>query len=630
MMTPETLDAAERGRIRSRLLLNLAGAALLALAFVLEAWRSDSPQLTEAIKALAAAVVAVPVLLRGLRGLAKGGLDSATDQLVSLAVLAAAVSGDFVTATLVPLVLEIGRLFEERSALGARAAIDGVRKLKATQATLEDGTTLAPESLEPGMVVQVRPGEVLPADGVVLSGRSAVDQAPITGESRTEDVGPDDKVFAGTVNLQGLLRVQVQGTGSDTVLGRVVHLLQELQATRVPALRLLERYAGAWLPLVLVLAATVLFFTEAPDRAIAVLVVAAPTALVLAGPAAMIATMAAATREQILIKDAGFLERVAEVDTLLLDKTGTVTHNEQRLVGLYPAPGVGVEELLALAAGVATASKHPVSQALVTGARQRGLTVAAPAESQEHPGQGVQVGALRLGRAEWLQSLGIDCQARAATGSHLADGERYLGFLEVADTVKADATQVLAKVRSAGISRIVLVTGDRRAIAHQIAGELGIDHVHAQVLPEQKLEIVKQEQAAGHTVMMVGDGVNDALALSGADVGVAIGAQVNQVALGGADVALLSEELERLPLLLELSDRSRAVMTWNAVLGVLFSVCMLGLAAAGVISPLLGALLHNLGAIGVVLNSSRMLSVGRSVEGEGRSLERVRMELAEE
>ena len=619
------LAASERRQIQSRLLLNLAGAGLLGLAFVLDALRGDSPQFTETIKALAATVVAVPVLWRGLKGLARRDPKSFTDQLVSLAVLAAAVSGDFVTATLVPLVLEIGRLFEERSALGARAAIAGVRKLRASQATLLDGSLVDPADLQAGDGVIVRPGEVIPADGTVLSGSSAVDQAPITGESRIEDVGPKDTVFAGTINLQGLLQIHVTGAGQDTVLGRVVALLQDLENAKVPALRLLERYSGAWLPVVLVLAASVLFFTEDVARAIAVLVVATPTALVLAGPAAMVATLAAATREQILIKDAGFLERVADVDTLLLDKTGTLTENRLRVVAIQPDPGVDPGELLAWGAQVAAASRHPVSQALVAHARAQDLVVETPTESRELPGRGVQVGALSLGRSDWLQSLGAAHEPDPSGGVHLAKGKVYLGSFQIADTIKEQASAVLQQVRDAGIERIVLVTGDREHIAHAIAAELGIEEVHAQVLPEQKLNVVRAEQAKGRVVMMVGDGVNDALALSGADVGVAIGARVNEVALGGADVALLTEDLDRLPRLLTLSAQSRAVMTQNAVLGVLFSVVMLALAAGGVISPLLGALLHNLGAIGVVLNSARMLSgnqtLGTRLPSTGKSEE---------
>jgi heavy metal translocating P-type ATPase len=605
--TPVELTPQERRDIGRRLVANLVGAALLGLGVLLARMSGPQAQVGALIQALAAVVVGLPVLVRGIRGLASPDPRGFTDQLVALAVLAAAASGDFVTATLVPLVLEIGRLFEERSALGARAAIAGLRKLRATRATLEDGTEVDPGALTKGQVVLVRPGEVLPADGVVQSGSSSVDQAPITGESMFEDVGPGSPVYAGTINLQGVLRVQVSGAGTDTVLGKVVRLLQDLEGSRVPVLRMLERYSGAYLPVVLTLAATVLFFTTELDRAIAVLVVATPTALVLAGPAAMVATLSHATRKQVLIKEAGFLERVAEVDTLLLDKTGTVTEGRQRLVGIYPHDGLSPTELLTRAASVASASLHPVSQAIVAAATERDLAVVVPDDAQERAGVGVVSGDFKLGRASWLRDQGLDVPERTAQGSWLAQGDRLLGFLEVADTVKADAAGILEQVRALGIERIILVTGDREAVARTIAAELGITEVVAQVLPQEKLDVVRREQAAGHVVMMVGDGVNDAPALAGADVGVAIGARVNEVALGGADVALLTPELDRLPFLLRQSARTRRVMTVNAVVGVGFSVAMLGLAAFGLISPLLGALLHNLGAVLVVANSARLV-----------------------
>src|SRR5205085_2722830 len=264
----------------------------------------------------------------------------ATDQLVALAVLAAAAAGSFVTATLIPLFLELGRLFEERSSLGARTAIDGLRALSARQAVRwrnGAGGRGDPNVLPPGDEILVRPGERIAVDGTVLEGRAAVDQSAITGESLHEDVGPGSPVFAGTVAIDGLLRIQVRGAGTDTVLGRVVQLLAEVERTTVPVLRLFERRAGVWLPLVLTVAATTLFFTEDLSRAIAVLVVATPTALVVAGPAAVVAAMTVATRSRILIKSVDFLERASDVDTLILDKTGTVTIGAPTVKDIVPA-----------------------------------------------------------------------------------------------------------------------------------------------------------------------------------------------------------------------------------------------------------------------------------------------------
>src|SRR5258706_842767 len=295
----------ERRRISVRLGAGLTGIGLLPVGTILVRVTPDQWQIGELGRGLAAAIVGIPTLVSGVRGVVTGDTRRATDQLVAIAVLAAAASGDFVTATLIPLFLEVGRLFEDRSSLGARAAIDGIRSLAARQAIRwRNGVEehVDPAARAVGDEILVRPAERIPVDGTVLSGNAAVDQSAVTGESRQEDVGPGSPVFAGTVALDGLLRIQVRGVGTDTVLGRVVRLLADLERATVPVLRLFERRAGVWLPLTLTLAATTLFFSEDLSRAIAVLVVAAPTALVVAGPAAMVAAMAPATRLRILIK----------------------------------------------------------------------------------------------------------------------------------------------------------------------------------------------------------------------------------------------------------------------------------------------------------------------------------------
>ncbi|HKC52063.1 MAG TPA: cation-translocating P-type ATPase [Myxococcota bacterium] len=616
-----SLSAEERRRISVRLGAGLTGTALLALGTLLLYLAPDQWQLGELIRGLAAAVVGVPILLSGVRGIVTGDTRRATDQLVAIAVLAAAASGDFVTATLIPLFLEVGRLFEERSSLGARAAIDGIRSLAARQAIRwRNGVEerVDPAALAVGDEILVRPGERIPVDGTVLSGNAAVDQSAVTGESRQEDVGPGSPVFAGTVALDGLLRIQVRGVGTDTVLGRVVRLLADLERATVPVLRLFERRAGVWLPLTLTLAATTLFFSEDLSRAIAVLVVAAPTALVVAGPAAMVAAMAAATRLRILIKSTDCLERASEVDTLILDKTGTVTVGAPAVTEVLPAAGVSAEELLGVAAACGFGSLHPVSRAVVAEARARGLAVAPPSDVQERPGLGVvaqvEGEACALGRRALLVDLGLDPDAGKVTDDSdvwVAQGKRLLGRIVLRDEPRAEARAALGEMRALGIERLVLLTGDRTAIAREVGNALGVDDVVAEVLPAQKLEVVRAEQAAGHSVMMVGDGVNDALALAGADVGVAIGAEVNEVALGGADVALLGADLGRLPLLVRLADTTRAVMGQNVWLAFGLATVLIALAAAGVLNPLSGALAQSAAVVGVVVNSARILRFDR-------------------
>jgi heavy metal translocating P-type ATPase len=568
--------------------------------------------------------VGIPTLVSGVRGIVTGDTRRATDQLVAIAVLAAAASGDFVTATLIPLFLELGRLFEERSSLGARAAIDGIRALAARQAVkLRNGTEerVDPNSLLPGDEILVRPGEKIAVDGTVLEGRSAVDQSAITGESVYEDVGPGTPVFAGTVALDGLLKIQVRGAGADTVLGRVVQLLAEVERTSVPVLRLFERRAGVWLPLVLTVAATTLFFTENLSRAIAVLVVATPTALVVAGPAAVVAAMTVATRLRILIKSADFLERASDIDTLILDKTGTVTVGAPAVTHLRPAKGETEETLLAVASSCGFGSLHPVSRAVVAAALARGIESAPPRNLQERPGLGVvaMVDGQQavLGRRILLADLGVDVSSEVdgdVSQVWVAHGGRFLGSFVLRDQPRSEARNALAAMRGLGINRLVLLTGDRAAVAREVGAALGMDDVVAEVLPAQKLEMVRAEQSAGRTVMMVGDGVNDAPALGGADVGVAIGAELNEVALGGADVALLGTDLGRLPRLIGLADITRRVIGQNVWLAFGLSVILIALAAQGILDPLTGALCQSVAVLAVVANSARILRFDNQIE----------------
>jgi Cd2+/Zn2+-exporting ATPase len=615
---PVALAPEERRRISVRLGAGLAGVGLLGLGTLLLRLAPDQWQIGELFRGLAVVVVGVPTLVSGLRGVLTGDTRRATDQLVAIAVLAAAATGDFVTATLIPLFLEVGRLFEERSSLGARAAIEGIRALGARQAVKwHDGIEerVDPNSLLPGDEILVRPGERIAVDGTVLEGRAAVDQSAITGESLHEDVGPGSPVFAGTVALDGLLRIHVRGAGADTVLGRVVQLLADVERATVPVLRLFERRAGVWLPLVITVAGSVLFFTEDLSRAIAVLVVATPTALVVAGPAAVVAAMTVATRLRILIKSVDFLERASDVDTLILDKTGTVTVGAPTVTQIRPAEDESGTQLLAVAAACGFGSLHPVSRAVVAEALSRGIVSAPPRDLQERPGLGVVATVdgqqAILGRRALLAELGVDVVGsdgdEDVSQVWVAHGGRCLGRLVLRDRPRGEARDALAAMRALGIDRLVLLTGDRATVAREVGEALGMDEVVAEVLPAQKLDVVRAEQAAGRTVMMVGDGVNDAPALGGADVGVAIGAELNEVALGGADVALLGTDLGRLPLLIGLADITRRVIGQNVWLAFGLSVVLIGLAARGVLDPLTGALSQSVAVLAIVANSARIL-----------------------
>lgn len=611
------LSAAERRRITRRLASALLALGLLGLGTLLLRLEPDQWQVAELIRALAALVVGAPTLILGLRGLAAADARGATDQLVGLAILAAAATGDFVAATLIPLLLELGRVFEDRSSLGARAAIDAIRRLAARDAVRwRDGAEerVGPDQLRLGDEILVRPGERLAVDGTVLEGRSAVDNSAITGEADHFDVAPGSPVFAGAVVIDGMLRVRVRGSGADTILGRVVNLLAELERAATPAQRLFERRAGAWLPLVLTIAATVLFFTEDLARAIAVLVAATPTALVVSGPAALVAAMTAAARLRILIKSSDFLERAAEVDTLILDKTGTVTLGAPMVAAVVATPGVSEEALVRAAATCGFGSRHPVSRALVREATRRRLAITAPSAITELPGQGVKAvdgeRSLVVGRRGLLTELGLEVGPPTpgdASEVWVAADAKLLGRLVLRDEPRPEAGAALAALRSRGIERILLLTGDRRSVAEEVGAALQVDEVVAEVLPEQKLDVVRREQAAGRVVMMVGDGVNDVPALAGADVGVAIGAEVNEVALGGADVALMGSDLARIPQLLDLATRARRALGYNLGIAFGLSAGLITMAALGLLTPLTAAVAQSAAVMVVVVNGARLL-----------------------
>ena len=614
------LDAAERRRIALRLGGDLVGAGLLAVGFGLSVWRPDQAQVASLVQAIAALVVAIPVFIRGLPALVALRPRDTTDQLVSLAVLAAMAQGSFATATLVPLVLDLGRLFEERTSLGTRAAIAGLRQLQERVRTAvrldADGqeTEVALTDLRVGDRVRVRPGQVFGIDGRVLHGSSVVDQAPITGESRPEEVAAGTDVFAGTLNLSGLVDLEVTGAGADTVLGRVATMLRQVVDARPPVVRTLERLGAGYVPVVLALAVTTLFFTESVERGITVLVVAVPTALVVAGPAAMVAAMSAASRRDILVKGAAFLEAATEVDALVIDKTGTLTDGRLAVTAVQPAAGVSEDELVRVAAACGQGSLHPVARAAIAEAEQRGLELVDLTKLdalEEVHGRGTEARfgdrVLRFGRVSWLAECGVSAPDEAE-GTGVAEGDRWLGTLQMRDTIRADAEEALEALRAAGIQRIVLATGDRHFEAVRVAVALGIDEVVAEVLPEAKLDVVKAEQAAGRKVLMVGDGVNDALAMAQADVGVAIGARINEVALGGSDVALLTDSLGRVPELIALARKTRRVLWGNLAISLGVGLVLVIAAVQGSLSPLTGALLHDLSALVVVAHSARLMT----------------------
>ncbi|MDO4551185.1 MAG: cation-translocating P-type ATPase [Planctomycetia bacterium] len=642
------LTISERIRIAAQL-----GSALLAggllIVGLLEKYYGPPgmSDVADLIIMLAAIIVSTPIFCTAVAGVFSRSADThaMTEQLVALATLAAMMTGSFIVATLIPIIMNLSHFLEERSILGAQAAIDGLKTLQARDATIitaeGEEKNVLPSELHVGDILLIRPGDVIAADGDVLEGFSTIDQSSITGESVPEEAQSGSNVFAGTMNLTGVLRVRVTKTGEKTAFGRVVSLLKEAEQSKTPVMKLIEKYAAYYVPIIITVAGVVLFLTEDISRAVTVLVVACPGAIVLAGPTAMIAALAAASRLGILIKNTRFLESVADIDTVVLDKTGTVTIGHLELSRITPIPDADEtvfteDEILTQALRCALGSRHPVSRAIVTAAEAREIKLFTPPASgtQEVPGKGVllQEGSetTYLGRLEWLKEEDFDVSrctgiSDSNTAGNLGsvtwlgvrylreDGseqKRVLGCFLLADRPRPEAREAIRELRDLGVENCILLTGDRRSVAEEIGRNLEVDQVIAEVLPSQKLDVVSEEKEKGHLVMMVGDGVNDAPALASGDVGIALGAVASDIALQSADIALMTNDLRRIPMTMELARRTRFTIHTNILVGVSMSFFFMWLASIAVISPLLGALLHVVGEAFVIINSARLLQFG--------------------
>lgn len=605
----------------------LAGCLLLAGALLRRVAVPEQAPLADVCQGLAAVVVSLPVWWRAAIGLVTANPGAQSAQLVALASLAAIAFGDMLTATLVPLVMSLGHFLEERGILGAQAAIDGLHTIQARSAALltpNGEREVRPADLKFGDTVIIRPGDVIPADGAVLTGASAIDQSSITGESAPEEVVEGSKVFAGTINLTGLLHVTVTQVGAQSEIGKVLGLLRGAEQSKTPVLKLIERYAGYLMLLVLTVAGLTLFLTRDASRFIAVLVVGCPGAFILAGPTAMIASLSAASRLGILIKNSRFLESLSDVDTVILDKTGTVTLGQLEVSAINPAEPFTTEDVLRGAARCAAGSKHPICRAVVRAAKSEEISLEQQAGlTEEFSGRGVRWQSNEdfylLGRAEWLQETGLEIAGVPGHSgsivwlSHSIGGEhRVVGCILLADTPRPEAAVAINQLRELGVGRSILLTGDRREVARRVGETLQVGSVVAEVLPDQKLAVVQAEKAEGRTVMVVGDGVNDALALAAGDVGIAMGAMGSDIALQSADIVLMANDLKRLPQSIVLARKTRSVIHQNVLAGAAISFFMLFIASVGWVSPLGGAILHNLGEIFVLFNSARLLRTGTS------------------
>ncbi|WP_231422252.1 cation-translocating P-type ATPase [Pseudomonas sp. Leaf59] len=615
-MSDSMLTSAEQRSAARQLTLAMLALGLLILGLVWRWLAPDQSGVSQLLLGVASLLVAVPVMRSAWYSLRFPSLHGITDQLIALAMLGAWATGDLLTAALLPIIMIFGHVLEERSVIGSQEAIHALGKLTRSQArrVQADGSIVEVDNgtLNTGDIVEVRAGDRVPADGVVLSGQASLDTAPITGESVPLEASAGVQVFGGAINLDGLLRLEVTRTGDESTLGKVIALMQNAERAKPPITRLLERYAGSYMVLVLLLAAVTWFVTNDAQAMLAVLVAACPCALVLSAPATAIAGIAVAARHGILIRSSAFLEELADLTSLVVDKTGTLTFGTLRLQSIEGA-STDRAAVLNLAASLGSASSHPVSRALA------GLGTQLPAltDIRERQGLGVVAqtgeGEAALGRPELLEQLGIvttPVPRHDGPIAGLALNGRFLAWLLLADSVKPEARQALQELRELGLGRQLLLTGDRQSVADSLAAQVGISDVQAQALPEDKLNRVLGEIGSGFRPMVVGDGINDSLALKAGVVGVAMGAGGADIALASADVVLIGSDLRRLGTCVRLSRQCRRTLQVNVIIGLGWTLAIVVFAAfgwLGAAGAMIAAVLHNLSTLLVLGNAGRLL-----------------------
>ena len=632
-MSGEALPDLGGKRLERQLFVALLGGTLLLTGWI-ASLVGDSQIIANIPAALGAIIVFLPLAKGAFREMAQG--QPAADSLASLAVIAAAATDQWLIAGFLALFLWLSELVLSRTAWGAQRAIRELVELTPDVARRiangkEEDVSLS--SLKLGDIVRVRPGENLPVDGVVHEGTSDINQASLTGEAVPIEVQKNSDVFAGTTNLTGQIDVKVTAVAGETTIGKVEGLIREAESSRSDRQELLERLAGFYVPVVIMVAALVWFFAtksadpevsaQAADRAITVLVVTCPGALLISYPTAMVAAFASAARLGIMIKQTRTLESAAAIDTVVMDKTGTLTTGRFAVSRLAPAEGVDGAALLQAAADAEQSSNHPLAKSILDTAGKARIEPATISNYEEIHGRGVQAqrdgSAIRAGRGAWLAELNpsasdlianVEEQIAGMSSVHVMVGDRYLGAVGLEDKLRRNASDVVSKLRELGVRRICIFTGDRLDVAKRVGQAVGVDSVDAECLPEEKHAELKNLIARGHRTLVVGDGINDGPILATADVGVAMGLSGSDIATNSAGVALMHDDLRHVPFLLEIARRTRGIIAQNIGASLVLAVVGLALAATGQINIWITPFYQAGAYLFVILNSLRLVRFG--------------------
>jgi Cd2+/Zn2+-exporting ATPase len=594
----------------------------LALSWIL-GWMKFGPSTLPTGFAIASLVLGgYPIVKSAIKALLIPDLN--VDTLVSVAAISATVVQAYQEAATVIFIMLLGEFLEHLTVGKTRKAIASLIQLSPKTAWVrrEDKEVQIPiEEVKTKEVVIVKPGERVPVDGKIISGCGSINQSTLTGESIPVEKGVGDRVYCGTINESGSCEIETTQVAEDTKLAQIKRLILEAQAEKSPTQRVMDRFARYFIPAILLIAFATFLITGDPIRAITILIVACPCALVLGTPTAVVAAIGNAARQGILIKGGVFLEQMGRLKTLLMDKTGTLTHGRPKVVEIKALDGMDEKEVLYWAAIAEKRSEHPLARAIQEKAEETGLHIPHPESFENFRGKGVKAQwnskTIILGSSEMLKGEGIEIlesakellkskESQGMTSLFVTLDNRLLGILSIADTLREGAKEAIDKIREQGVSEIWMLTGDSELVADRIGKQLGIRY-EAKLLPEEKVMRVKEWKKQGQTVAMVGDGVNDAPALAAADIGIAMGAVGTDVAIETADIALMTDELKKISTVIRLSRKALRVINENLVFALVFNTVLVILSAQGWVSMILGAVMHQASSLLVILSSMRLL-----------------------
>ena len=561
----------------------------------------------------------IPIIMEAVIGLITA-FDIKADVLVSLALIASVCIGEDFAAGEVAFIMQLGALLEDLTVARARAGIEKLVHLtpRSARVITDDSEKIIPaDQVAIGDRIRVLPGETVPVDGVILSGQTSINQAVMTGESLPVDKAAGDDVSSGTVNQFGAFVMKATKVGEDSSIQRMIRLVQSADAGKAKIVGLADRWATWIVVIALSAAALTWIFTGKIIRAVTILVVFCPCALVLATPTAIMAAIGNATKHGFLVREGDALERLAAVTKITFDKTGTLTCGTPKVTAVRSVSDFTEEEIYSFAAAAEQMSEHPLGKAVV---RCYGRKPAACSHFKMTPGEGVTAvvegKVVKAGNLKLLKGMMISKELAAGAGAYLNKGSTVIyividevpaGYLVLSDTVREESKDMIAALGRIGV-RPVLLTGDNQHAANAIAGQLGIRDVHAGCLPEDKLDRIAAYQREGNAVCMIGDGINDAPALKMADVGIAMGGIGSDIAVDAADIALVDDEIRELPHLLSLSRRMMTTIKVNLTFSMGLNFLAIALAITGLLGPVIGALVHNAGSVLVIINSALLLN----------------------